>query len=114
MTNIKKKTSGGGFLPFFLSTLIAFILTVGCGFLESGSFCIIVGIISWIGFYIAIRNGVKNDMEEIFPDSRRDAIASEFFRQGRKKVEIKAHSWSDAEIPLPMSMTTKYKKREDE
>lgn len=105
MTEIKKRTSGGGFLPFFLSTLIAIILTLGLGLLGAAW----VGIVSWPFFYIAISIGVRQDMQERFPDSRRDAIASELFRQGNTNVKTTAHAWSDAPIPLPMSMTTKYK-----
>jgi hypothetical protein len=107
MAKIKKRTSGGGFLPFFLSLLITIILTVGGGLLGAPW----VGILTWPFFYIAISIGVRQDMEERFSDSRRDAIASEAFRQGNTEVKTKAHAWSDAPIPLPMSMTTRYKKK---
>lgn len=106
MARLTKQTTGGGFQPFFVSVLASGVLTIGMPFLGAP---MIIGIAAWPLLYVLAKNGVREELEEEFPDEIRDRIAETHFSQGGRSVDIERTSWSDATIPLPRKLKTKYR-----
>lgn len=102
MGKLTKKSSGGGFQPFFVATLATAILFPLVG--------LVLAFPLWCLFYAVACKGARETIDENHPTEQCDKIALEMRKKtGKRIIEVKTKEWTDAPIPLPWERTIKYK-----
>jgi hypothetical protein len=104
MTRVVKRTSAGG-AQWVIPSLISLpIFVVGFAALGAGP----LGLILWPFWAWGLKLAVKEEVDQKFLPEMRDGLANEGFRQGGRDVTVRGSDWSDAVIPLPRHLTTRY------
>ena len=109
MIKTTRRTYAGGIQWIVISLLSLPIFVFGFALLEGGLF----GLILWPFWCWGIKKAIQQAEEERFPTELRDSIAAEGFRHGKTEVVVRKHSWSNAPIPLPNKIVTKYTKSDE-
>lgn len=104
MAKIVKKTSGGGTQVVVTSVLSLPVFLIGFAALGAAP----VALPAWLLWTFGLKKAAQEEAEERFPEEMRDALARKGFQQGATDVTVTKRSWSNAAIPLPNKLTTKY------